>query len=67
MKSHSHSIHVNFDYNLEVESNGINFELFFIKFFDLSFTFWINQIINFGIELYEFRTNPAYEKFDSTL
>ena len=43
------------------------FELIFIEFFELFFTFRINRIINFWIESNEFRTNPASEKFDSTL
>ena len=50
-----------------VESNRTNFELIFIEFFELFFTFRINRIINFRIESNEFRTNPASEKFDSTL
>ena len=48
-----------------VESNRTNFELIFIEFFELFFTFRINRIINFRIESNEFRTNPASEKFDS--
>ena len=47
-----------------VESNRRNFELIFIEFFELFFTF---QIIHFRIESNEFRTNPASVKFDSTL
>ena len=50
-----------------VESNQTNFELIFIKVFELFFTFRINRIINFRIESNEFRTNPASEKFDTTL
>ena len=38
----------------------MNYELIFIKFFELFFTFWINQIINFPIHPNEFRTNPSY-------
>ena len=52
---------------IKVESNRTNFELIFIKFFELFFTFRINRIINFQIQSNKFRTNPAFEKFDSTL
>ena len=51
----------------EVKSNRTSFELIFIKFFELFFTFQINRIINFRIKSNEFRTNPASEKFESTL
>ena len=50
-----------------VESNRTNFELIFIEFFELFFTFRINRIIDFWIESNKFRSNPASEKFDSTL
>ena len=50
-----------------VESHWTNFKLIFIKFFELFFTFRINRIIDFQIESNEFRTNPASEKFNSTL
>ena len=39
-----------YDVILEVESNRTNFELIFIEFFELLFTFRINQITNFRIE-----------------
>ena len=47
-----------------VKSNQTNFELIFIKFFESFFTFRINGIINFQIELNKFRTNPASKKFE---
>ena len=53
--------------DVEVESNLTNFDLIFIEFFELFFTFRINRIINFRIESNEFQTNPASEKFESTL
>ena len=37
-----------------------------MEFFELFFTFQINRII-FRIESNEFQTNPASEKFESTL
>ena len=48
-----------YDVILEAESNRTNFELIFIKFFELFFTFSINRnrIINFRIESNEFQTN----------
>ena len=55
------------EFRLEVVSNRTNFEWIFIKFFELFFTFRINRIINFQIQSNKFRTNPAFEKFDSTL
>ena len=44
-----------------VELNRTNFELIFIEFFELFFTFRIDRIINFRTESNEFRTNPASE------
>ena len=49
------------------ELNRTNFESIFIEFFELFFTFPINQIINFGVESNKFRKNPASEKFYSAL
>ena len=48
-----------------VESN--EFRLDFYRIFRIIFRLRINRIINFWIESNEFRTNPASEKFDSTL
>ena len=42
--------HNHCQFSLEVESNGINFELIIVEFFELFFTFLINRIINFRIE-----------------
>ena len=40
-------------------SNRTNFKLKFIEFFELCLPFRINRIVNFRIELTEFRTNPS--------
>ena len=61
------SLFIGMWYRVKVESNQTNFELIFIEFFKLFFTFWSNPIINFQILSNEFQTNPASEKFDSTL